>query len=101
VGWHQQIGFPILSIITYLPILGVVVALLFGKNRPLVYKVAALTTTFIAFVLSAIMLLRFHPSLPGMQFSEDFTWIGRLNIHYGFGVDGIAALEVSLTMPDV
>jgi NADH-quinone oxidoreductase subunit M len=97
VGWHQQIGFPILSIITYLPIVGVVVALLFGKNRPLVYKVAALTTTFIAFVLSAIMLLRFHPSLPGMQFSEDFTWIGRLNIHYGFGVDGIAALLIFLT----
>jgi NADH-quinone oxidoreductase subunit M len=97
VGWHQQIGFPILSVITYLPIVGVVVALLFGKNRPLVYKVAALATTLGAFVLSAIMLLRFHPSLPGMQFGEDFTWIGRLNIHYGFGVDGIAALLIFLT----
>ena len=27
MGWHQQIGFPILSIIAYLPIVGVVVAL--------------------------------------------------------------------------
>ncbi len=93
----EQIGFPILSVITYLPLAGVAVALLFGKNRPLVYKVAALASTFIAFVLSAVMLLRFHTGLPGMQFVEDFTWIGRLNIHYGFGVDGIAALLIFLT----
>ena len=32
-----------------------------------------------------------------MQFAENVTWIKALNIHYGMGVDGIAALLVFLT----
>jgi NADH-quinone oxidoreductase subunit M len=97
VSWQHQIGFPILSIITYLPLLGVALVLLFGKNRPAFYKVVSLVVTLAAFALSVVMLLRLRTQTPGMQFSEDATWIGRLNVHYGFGVDGIAALLILLT----
>jgi NADH-quinone oxidoreductase subunit M len=59
--------------------------------------VTSLVVTLAAFVLSAVMLLRFHTHLPGMQFTENVVWIKRFNIHYSFGIDGIAALLVFLT----
>ncbi|HUK77412.1 MAG TPA: NADH-quinone oxidoreductase subunit M [Thermoleophilia bacterium] len=97
MGWHQQAGFPILSVITYLPLVGVVLIALVGRGRPTLYKVVALVVTLAAFVLSAVMLLRLHTHLPGMQFTENVMWIGRFNIHYSFGVDGISALLIFLT----
>ena len=97
MGWHQQAGFPILSVITFLPLLGVALIALFGKGRPQFYKVVSLIVTFAAFVLATVMLLRFHTHLPGMQFTENVMWIKRFNIHYSFGVDGIAALLIFLT----
>ena len=97
MGWHQQAGFPILSAIIYLPLVGVLIIMAFGKGRPRLYKLVALAVTFAAFVLSAVMLLRFHTHLPGMQFTENVVWIKRFNIHYSFGVDGIAALLIFLT----
>ncbi len=52
MGWHQQAGFPILSVITYLPLVGVLLIAAFGKGRPLFYKVVSLVVTLAAFVLS-------------------------------------------------
>jgi len=97
MGWHQQAGFPILSVITYLPLAGVVIIALLGKGRPTFYKVVSLAVTLAAFALSIVLLLRFHENRPGMQFVENVVWIKRFNIHYGFGIDGIAALLIFLT----
>ncbi len=97
MSWGDQIGFPILSVITFLPLAGVLLILLVGRGRPLVYKTISLIVTLAAFVLSVWMLFAFRTGLPGMQFAEDVTWIKALNIHYGMGVDGIAALLVFLT----
>jgi NADH-quinone oxidoreductase subunit M len=96
MGWQQQIGFPILSVICYLPLVAVVVAL-FTKSRPIVYKVACLAVTVAAFILSIVMLFSLDTKASGMQFSETFSWIPRFHIQYGFGVDGISALLVFLT----
>ena len=63
MGWHQQAGFPILSVITFLPLLGVALIALFGKGRPQFYKVVSLIVTFAAFVLATVMLLRACMSL--------------------------------------
>ena len=95
--WSAQIGFPILSVITFLPLAGVLLMLLFGRGRPAVYKVISLVVTLAAFVLSIVMLVALDTKAPGMQFVENFTWIKALNIHYGMGVDGIAALLLFLT----
>ena len=50
--WQDQIGFPILSVITYLPLAGVLLILLVGRGRPTVYKTIALISTVAAFVLA-------------------------------------------------
>jgi len=119
MGWQDQIGFPILSVITYLPLAGVLLILiLHGLRRPLAklgaegategatarqswwpttYKVISLVVTLAAFGLAIWMLFAFDKKSPALQFVEDFTWVERFNIHYGFGVDGIAALMIFLT----
>ena len=97
MSWSGQIGFPILSVITFLPLAGVLLILLVGRGRPAVYKVISLVVTLAAFALSVWLLFVFKQKLPGMQFAENVTWIKALNIHYGMGVDGIAALLVFLT----
>lgn len=97
MSWQDQIGFPILSVITYLPLLGVLAILLVGRGRPVLYKSIALVVTLAAFVLALVMMVTFDTSAPGLQFIEDFTWIPALNIHYGFGIDGISALLIFLT----
>jgi NADH-quinone oxidoreductase subunit M len=97
MSWSDQIGFPILSLITFLPLAGVLLMLLFGRGRPAVYKGIALAATLAAFVLSVVMLLAFDTQASGMQYAESVSWIGAFNIHYGMGVDGIAALLVFLT----
>ena len=97
MSWNDQIGFPILSIITFLPLAGVIAILLFGRGRPQVYKVIALVVTLAAFALSVWMLVVFKVSQAGMQLAESVSWIAALNIRYGMGVDGIAALLVFLT----
>ncbi len=97
MSWQDQMGFPILSVITYLPLAGVLLMLAFGRGRPGVYKLVALVATLAAFVLSVVMLFCFDTEAPGMQFTESFVWIESLNVRYGFGIDGIAALLVFLT----
>ncbi len=119
MSWQDQIGFPILSVITYLPLAGVVLILvLHWLRRPLAklgtdgaiegaparqawwpttYKVISLVTTLTAFALAAWMLFAFDKADSDLQFVEDFTWVQRFNIHYGFGIDGIAALMIFLT----
>ena len=97
MSWSDQIGFPLLSVITFLPLAGVLLILLVGRGRPAVYKVISLVVTLAAFALSVWMLFVFKTKLPGMQFAENVTWIKALNIRYGMGVDGIAALLVFLT----
>ncbi len=95
--FQSQIGFPILSVITFLPLAGVLLILIFGRGRPGVYKVIALISTLAAFVLACVMMLTFKTRVPGMQFVENWTWIKALNIHYSTGIDGIAALLLFLT----
>ena len=97
MSWTDQIGFPVLSVITFLPLAGVVLILLVGHGRPQAYKVISLLVTLAAFVLSVWTLFAFKPKLPGMQFAENVMWIRPFNIHYSMGVDGISLLLVFLT----
>ena len=97
MSWQEQIGFPILSVITFLPLAGVLLILLFGRGRPSVYKAISLLVTLGAFALALLMMVVFDTEAQGMQFVEDLVWVPALNIHYGFGIDGISALLVFLT----
>src|SRR3954452_11243586 len=87
-------GVPILTIITFLPLLGaVVVAIL-----PTAYaRPAALGTALLAWVFSLLLLVCYLPTSPGFQYVETVDWIPLFGIQYKLGVDGLSAAMVVLT----
>jgi NADH-quinone oxidoreductase subunit M len=89
----------LLSLITFLPLIGAVVLLLFLKGEDAMAqrnaKLLALFTTSATFLLSLFVLFGFEPSNTGFQFVEERAWLGGLT--YKMGVDGISVLLLMLT----
>lgn len=89
----------LLSLVTFLPLIGAVVLLVFLKGEDEQSqknaKLLALFTTTATFLLSLFVLAGFDPSDPGFQFVEERAWLGGLT--YKMGVDGISVLFVMLT----
>ncbi|HVW93102.1 MAG TPA: NADH-quinone oxidoreductase subunit M [Devosia sp.] len=92
-------GNSILSIITFLPLLGAVLLLFVTGRDAAAENIArwiALAVTTLTFLLSLVMWAMFDPAVPGFQFVVNNAWIGN-SIGYRMGVDGISILLVVLT----
>ncbi|MDE2355903.1 MAG: NADH-quinone oxidoreductase subunit M [Alphaproteobacteria bacterium] len=91
----------ILSLTTYLPLVGVAAILIargLARSEAAAAQSArwvALIATLATFALSVLLVAAFRPSVAGFQFNESFAWFGGLN--YRMGVDGISVLFVLLT----
>ncbi|MDH5575729.1 MAG: proton-conducting transporter membrane subunit, partial [Nitrospirota bacterium] len=90
-----QFGFPILSFLTFFPLLGALV-LWSLKDQDLIRK-GTLGIASLEMVVASLMLLRFVPETAAMQFAERHEWIPFLGISYHLAVDGISVLFVGLT----
>jgi len=88
----------LLSILIWLPILGAVVVLVAGNQRPGMAKGLALLISVATFLLGLPLFFSFDTSTAAMQFVEYRTWIETFNIHYHLGVDGFSAPLILLTM---
>jgi len=89
-------GFPILSLILFLPLAGALVLWALEEEEDLV-KHAALGISVLELILTAVLLTRFVPDSSAMQFTEQVPWIPPLGISYHLAVDGISVLFVPLT----
>jgi NADH-quinone oxidoreductase subunit M len=89
----------LLSLVTFLPLIGAVVLLAFLRGEDAMAqknaKLLALFTTSATFVLSLFVLAGFDPADTGFQFVEERPWLGGLT--YKMGVDGVSILFVMLT----
>ena len=90
-----QFGFPLLSVMIFLPLIGAII--LWMQNDPDLLKKSALGIAVFELALSVLLLLRFVPESAAMQFSERMNWIPPLGISYHVAVDGISILFVGLT----
>ena len=88
---------PILTLITFIPLVGIVVILFIPKNQKEWVKIIGLVFTLPSFVLGVKMLIEFDPN-GGYQFIEKVPWISTFNIHYFMGVDGLSVPMVFLTV---
>lgn len=90
---------PILSAVTFLPLVGVALLLLTREDSPYgrrnILNVAMLTTV-VTFLLSLFIWIGFDYSNPGFQMTEKHEWLGT-GIAYHLGVDGISMLFVILS----
>ncbi|WP_424981152.1 NADH-quinone oxidoreductase subunit M [Maritalea sp. S77] len=90
----------ILSILTFLPLVGVFFLLIVPGNDDLAknnMRRIALATTLVTFIFSLVMWAMFDSSNPGFQFVQNHSWIGDNVIGYRMGVDGISILFIVLT----
>ncbi len=97
----NQAGFPILSLITFLPLLGVLyLATLRGEAEAVARnaRFAALWTSLVVLALGIYLWTKFDPSQPGFQFVESVPWLAGVDVEYRMGVDGISLLLVLLTV---
>ncbi len=89
----------ILSLVTFLPMLGALVLMLVLRGEDKAAqgnaKLVALLTTVATFLLSLVILTGFDPADPGFQFVEDGEWM--FGLSYKMGVDGLSAPFVMLT----
>ena len=93
----NQMGYPVLSTVIFLPILGALLILLNGRSWELLTKWIALGTSIATFLLSVPLFTNFDRVTHKMQFAEKHTWIPNWNINYFLGVDGISVLFVLLS----
>ena len=92
-------GWPILSIVTFLPLVGVLFILgVRGDSEAARQNIRriALITTVVTFLLSLFIWGGFDPTTAGFQFVEKAEWLGGV-ASYHMGVDGISMLFVILT----
>jgi NADH-quinone oxidoreductase subunit M len=93
-------GFPLLSLLTFLPLAGALFILsLRGEERVVAENArwAALWTSLIVFALSLTLWFRFDKADAGFQFVERLDWLSEFGITYHMGVDGISVLFVLLS----
>jgi NADH-quinone oxidoreductase subunit M len=91
-------NWPILSVVTFLPLVGAVFIMLVRGDDGLARGTArwvALWTTLVTFAISLVLVGRFDPSSPEFQFAEKHAWLGIASYH--MGVDGISLPFVILT----
>ncbi len=88
-----------LTLVTFFPLLGVLVLLLLpGENKNLL-RWTALVTSLLTFGISLWVLSLFTASNPDLQLVAKYDWItvAGWNIQYHMGVDGLSILLVLLT----
>ncbi|HEY5003719.1 MAG TPA: NADH-quinone oxidoreductase subunit M [Ktedonobacteraceae bacterium] len=93
-----------LSLITFLPIVGAIVLLFFPKDQLNVIRWTALGIAGVSLILSIIAVLIYSQVSLTAPFTgstfylvQNVTWISSLGISYSLAIDGISALLVLLT----
>src|SRR5215216_185701 len=92
-----MMNFPVLSVITFTPIIAGVLILLLPAQRKNEARAVALAAATFALILSFWVYFNYNQSAAGYQFVETYRWLPALGISLKFGVDGISAPLVLLT----
>jgi NADH-quinone oxidoreductase subunit M len=94
-------NWPILSLVTFLPLVGAGLILLLARGTEAAVAATArwvaLWTTLVTFALAVAVWLGFDNSVVGFQMEEKLAWFPDLNISYHMGVDGISVLFIVLS----
>ena len=88
---------PLLSLITFVPLVGALIIAFIPKDRLRAIRWTALAVALVSFGLSLLMLIGFDPTAIGFSYVERVDWIPVFGIQYKVGIDGLSALLVVLT----
>jgi len=89
---------PILSVVTYIPLLGALaIVFFFPKEKTGAIKTVATVVAVLDLLVSLPLWFLFDRGRDGYQFVEQASWIPSLGVSYHFGIDGITLLLILLT----
>ena len=91
---------PLLTLITFVPLLGAVLLALAPLKDDRALRLGALGVTLVNAVLGLLVWQGFDPAEAGLQLVESTPWFelpGAIAVNYSLGVDGISILMVALT----
>ncbi|CAI8346777.1 MAG: NAD(P)H-quinone oxidoreductase chain 4 1 [Rhodospirillaceae bacterium] len=86
-------SWPLLSVVTFLPLTGVLFLMLIRGNEESIAansRLVALWVSGFTFLLSLYLYIGFDPEIVGYQFEERADWITDSGISYHLGIDGIS-----------
>lgn len=90
-------GFPILSLLIFLPLLGAIPIVFFRRDDTLLIRTWALLIALLEFGVSLGLATGFRSGASALQFVERASWVPSAGIQYFLGLDGISLLMVLLT----
>lgn len=92
-----QLGFPLLTMLVLVPLVGSALVALIGRSRPEWVKLTAIVASVFTAALSVWVLVEFPSGSSGFEFVSRHPWISEWGISWHLGVDGISLLLVVLT----
>ncbi|MEY3579231.1 MAG: hypothetical protein RI984_335 [Pseudomonadota bacterium] len=94
----MQSTIPYLSLAIWVPIaFGALVLTRAADENARLARILALFGAIVSFLVTLPIVLNFDAQAHGMQFVESVPWIGRFNIFYALGIDGISLWFIPLT----
>lgn len=90
-------NFPVLSVITFTPVVAAIIILLLPAHRKNETRAVALAAAVFALILSFWVYFSYDQAAAGYQFIERYNWLPALGISLYFGVDGMSTPLVLLT----
>ncbi len=88
---------PILSILVFFPVLGILLLLFLDRKNHKVLKGATFVIAVLEFLFSLPLWFGFDSRTAAMQFVERYHWLPQYGISYYVGLDGFSLLLVLLT----
>ena len=91
-------NFPILTLITFIPLLGAILLMFIPKENEKAIRWTSVVVSLIPLALSVIVWAGYNPKIAGgMAWEELYEWIPAIGVRYHMGVDGISIPMVFLT----
>lgn len=87
----------LLSLMIFVPLLGMIVVLLLPSESDKLIKRVTLLFTLIPLVLAVYLFIDYDPSTAGSQYIDNIKWIEKFNINYHVGIDGLSVTLLLLT----
>ncbi|OGR83489.1 MAG: oxidoreductase [Elusimicrobia bacterium RIFCSPLOWO2_01_FULL_64_13] len=88
---------PLLTLVTFLPMLGALLILVLPKEKVNWQRTAAVVFSGLSFLVSLQILRVFDPATSALQLAEKSSWIPSFGINYHLGVDGLSLPLLVLT----
>jgi NADH-quinone oxidoreductase subunit M len=93
----NQIGFPIVSLVVWLPAIGALLLLLVPRENVAAVRWVALLAALGALGAAISIAALFDPGSAGVQFVDSIGWVGAWGLNYSVSVDGISLWLLLLT----